>query len=191
MTLVRFFARSTLAALFVVEGARTLKNPDPLVPAAKRVTDRVVPTLKRFAPAAIAERIPDNTRTLVRANGAAQLLGGLALLTRFRRVGALVLATSMVPTTVAAHPFWEEDDDEQKAKQQSQFLKNVGLTGGLVLAALDTEGKPGVLWRMRHGAKEAAKASRRTAKTARRELRAAKSLARREAKAAAAKAHLR
>lgn len=190
MTLVRFFARSTLAAIFVVEGARTLKDPDPVVPDAKPVTDRVVPTLKRFAPPAIAERIPENTRTLVRLNAAVHLLGGLSLLTRYRRVGAVALTASLVPTTMAGYSFWQEDDEQLRAEQQSHFLKNLGLAGGLLLAAFDTEGKPGLVWRVQHGAKEAAKASRRTAKTARRDIKAAKAVARREAKAAAAKAHL-
>lgn len=190
MTLVRFFARSALAGIFVVRGARTLKDPDPVVPAAKPVTDRVVPKLKRFAPPAVAERIPENTRTLVRVNAALHLLGGLSLLTRYRRAGALVLAGSLVPTTMAGHAFWEEEDAQQRSAQQEHFLKNLGLAGGLLLAAVDTEGKPGLVWRVQHGAKRARQASRQSAKTARREIKTAKATARREAKAAAAKAHL-
>ena len=50
-----------------------------------------------------------------------------------------VLAATLVPTTVAAHSFWQEQDPEVRAKQKVQFLKNLGLLGGLLLAAVDTE----------------------------------------------------
>ncbi len=67
-------------------------------------------------------------------------------------------------------------------------MKNLGILGGLLLAAVDTEGKPGVAWRATHGARAAKRETKRGAKAAKRE---AKQLAR-EAKHAArlAKAEL-
>lgn len=88
--------------------------------------------------------------TYVRANGAIQVVGGVLLATgRAPRLASAVLAASLVPTTLAGHRFWELEGDERQA-QQLHFLKNVSLLGGLVLAAADTEGRPGLAWRARH-----------------------------------------
>lgn len=181
MSLVRLLARPMLASIFVIQGAAAIKNPEPLAPAAKPVIDRFLPALRKAAPAAVAERIPDDTKTLVRINGAVQVLGGLALATgRAPRGAALALIASMVPTTLAGHAFWEEDDPDKRAAQRVQLLKNAGLAGGLLLAAVDTEGKPGLMWRARHGAHDARVEARRAAKLAKREARHAARLARSE-----------
>ena len=65
-------------------------------------------------------------------------------------LASTVLAASLVPTTAAGHRFWEESDPDVRAQQQLQFVKNVSMLGGLLLAAVDTEGKPGVAWRAKH-----------------------------------------
>jgi uncharacterized membrane protein YphA (DoxX/SURF4 family) len=75
-----------------------------------------------------------NPALAVRANGAAMVAGGVALvLNKMPRLAALGLLGSMVPTTLAGHAFWEKEGPERKA-QQIQFLKNLGLMGGLLLA---------------------------------------------------------
>jgi uncharacterized membrane protein YphA (DoxX/SURF4 family) len=144
-----------LAAVFVVSGARGLANPDPLVPAAKRVTDRFGPTLKRLDP-----RLPTEARTLVQLDQAAKVAGGLLMLTRLHRPAALLLAGTLVPTTIAGHPSWRYEDPGQKRQQETQLLKNLGLFGGLLLAASDTEGRPGLGWRARHAIKDSKRAVR-------------------------------
>jgi putative oxidoreductase len=69
----------------------------------------------------------------VRGNGAAMVAGGAALtLDKLPRLAALGLIASMIPTTLAGHPFWDFDGAERKA-QEIQFLKNAALVGGLVL----------------------------------------------------------
>src|SRR5205807_669938 len=60
------------------------------------------------------------------------------------------------PTTLAAHRFWEEEDPELRSQQQVHFVKNLGLLGGLMLAAADTEGKPSLAWRARHAGRTSA-----------------------------------
>ena len=73
----------------------------------------------------------------------------------------------MVPTTVGGHRFWEESDPARAHPAATHFLKNVSMLGGLLLAAVDTEGKPGVAWRAKHAvgtAKREAKHLRREAK---------------------------
>jgi uncharacterized membrane protein YphA (DoxX/SURF4 family) len=170
-----------LATIFVVQGAAAIKNPEPLTPAAKPVVDRFLPALRKIAPAAVAEKIPDDPKTLVRINGAVQVLGGLALATgRAPRAGAFALIASLIPTTWAGHAFWEEEEPVKRHAQRVQLMKNAGLVGGLLLAAVDTEGKPGLLWRARHGARDARIEARRAAKLARREAHHAARLARSE-----------
>ncbi|MFG1912699.1 DoxX family protein [Kribbella sp. NPDC048928] len=183
MTVVRALARPLLSVIFVVQGANAIRNPEPLVPKAQPVTDRLVPMVKRVAPPQVGDRLPDTTANLVRLNGAAQVLGGLALATgRGRRLGASLLAASLVPTTLAGHSFWQEKDKAVRNQQRIQFMKNLGIFGGLLLAAVDTEGKPGVAWRASHGAKAAKRETRRSAKAATRETRRGAKAAKREAK---------
>ena len=75
-----------------------------------------------------------NPAMAVRGNGAAMVVGGAALtLNKLPRLAALGLAASLVPTTLAAHSFWEKEGAERK-QQEIQFYKNLGLLGGLVLA---------------------------------------------------------
>jgi len=164
---VRAVARSLLATIFVTAGAKAVAKPDPLVPIAKQFTDRITPLLERRAP-----WVPTDTRTLVRLNGAAQVVAGLMLATgRFRRPAALLLAGTLVPNTLAAHRFWEFEDPAERAMQRIQFTKNLGLLGGLLLAAADTEGRPGLAWRTRHltghARKSAVRAGRHSVRTVR------------------------
>lgn len=158
MTLLRAAYRTMLASYFVANGVKALRDPDSLVPVAEPVTDKVVPLLKEYAPQQVAGYIPEDARTLVRVNGATQVVGGLALASgRGRRLGALLLAGSLVPSTVAKHPFWSRSDADQRADDQHQFLKNVSLLGGVLLASVDTEGKPSLAWRAQAGGKAIAK----------------------------------
>ncbi|SBT53175.1 DoxX family protein [Micromonospora narathiwatensis] len=162
---VRSLARVMLSGIFVASGARNFKNPDRLVPAAKPVTDRVAPLIQNLHP-----RIPTDTVTLIRANATAQVVGGLMLASgRFARPAALLLAGSLVPTTFAGHSFWNMDDPVQRNTNQIHFLKNVGLMGGLLLAAADTGGKPGLRWRAGHRIDHSRRSVRRAVRTARRE----------------------
>jgi putative oxidoreductase len=148
MTLVRMIARPMLASMFVVGAINALKNPDAMATKARRVTDRVVPLAQRLAPAA---PLPQDPKTLVRINAIAQLGGAAALATgRAPRLASTVLAASLVPTTLAGHPFWAESDPSARANQRVHFFKNVSMLGGLLIAAGDTEGRPGLAWRAKH-----------------------------------------
>ena len=61
-----------------------------------------------------------------------------------------------MPTTLAGHRFWEHNDPKERFGQTSHFLKNLGLLGGLLIAAVDTEGRPSVGYRARRAASRAA-----------------------------------
>ena len=175
MTLVRRVARPMLAAMFVVGGLDQLKHPN-------RKSDTAAPLLEKLAPVL---GLPDDTELLVRANGTAMVAAGsLLALGRLPRIASTVLAATLVPTTVAAHAYWQEQDPEVRAKQKVQFLKNLGLLGGLLLAAVDTEGRPGLAYR----AHMVSDSAQRTARQTRREARHLAHSAAREAKLKAVQA---
>jgi uncharacterized membrane protein YphA (DoxX/SURF4 family) len=163
MTLVRLAARPLLASMFVVGGLDSLRTAPAKAGAAEPVTERLVPLLQKVVP-----QLPDDPTTLVRLNGAAQVVAGLALATgRMPRISSAVLAATLIPTTAAGHRFWEEKDPGKKKAQRVQFFKNASMMGGLMLAAVDTEGKPGVAWRARRAAADVRREARVLAKDAR------------------------
>jgi len=169
MTLVRLAARPLLASMFVVGGLDAIRNAGKKVDAAEPVTDRLAPLLQKVFP-----QLTDDPQQLVRINGAAQVGAGLLLASgHFPRLSATVLAATLVPVTAAGHRFWEEEDPQKKA-QRVQFFKNASMMGGLMLAAVDTEGKPGVAWRARRAAADVRREAKGLARTARREAKLAR-----------------
>lgn len=137
MAITRRLARPLLAGIFVTGGLDALQHPETKAPKASTVTE----------PLADAG-LPADTETLVRVNGAVQVAAGALLaLGKMPRLAAAALAGSLLPTTVAGHRFWEEDDPKARATQRIHFLKNLSVLGGLILAATDTEGRPSLGWR--------------------------------------------
>jgi uncharacterized membrane protein YphA (DoxX/SURF4 family) len=175
MTAIRLIARPMLASMFVAGGLDALLNATSKAAKAQKVTEHIPEVAEKVAPGL---PVPTDPATLVRINGGVQVVAGLALATgRLPRLSALVLAASLAPTTYAGHPFWEEKDKATRSAQRIQFFKNVSMMGGLLLAGVDTEGKPGVAWRARRAARDV----RREAKNLRRQA---------AAEARVAKAHL-
>lgn len=173
MTVSRRIARPMLASMFLVGGVNALKNASALGPRASDVTERLMPLIKKVLPTA---PVPQDPITLVRINAAVQIGAAAALATgRAPRLASTTLALSLVPTTVAGHRFWAESDPTQKADQRLQFFKNVSMLGGLMLAAVDTDGKPGVAWRARRAAKDVRREAHHLGRSARREAKLASS----------------
>lgn len=136
--MIRRIARPMLASTFLVSGADAVKDPQGRASTAGPFLARLAPTL----------RLPQDPELLVRVNGAAMLAGGALLATgRLPRLASAVLAATLVPTTLSAHAFWDEADPQVRSQQRTQFLKNLGLLGGLLLGTADTAGKPGLAWR--------------------------------------------
>jgi uncharacterized membrane protein YphA (DoxX/SURF4 family) len=165
MNPIRLVARPLLASTFVYGGIQALRNTSALAEASKPVNDEIRDLAEKVAPQV---HMPADDKTLVRINAGVHILAGLGLATgRAPRLSALALAGTVVPTTLAGHPFWQEKDKATRTQQTTQFLKNASMFGGLVIAALDTEGKPGVAWRAQHAvgsAKREAKHLRKEAK---------------------------
>ncbi len=158
MSLVRRLARPALAVIFVSGGLDALRHPGGR-------TDAAAPMVEKLAE---LTGLPNDPELMVRANGATMAFAGLALATgRLPRVAGGLLAASLVPTTYAGHPFWTETDPQARKMQLIQFQKNVGLLGGVLLAAVDTSGKPGLAWRARNAAKVAKREARLAAAEAR------------------------
>ena len=117
---VRFLARALLGMAFIVLGWDAAQEPGPRVDMA----------------AAIGVPQPD---LAVRANGALMVIAGIMLALGIRPgLSAVALGTSLVPTTLAGHPFWHEQDPKQRKGQRIHFLKNVSMIGGLLAIALES-----------------------------------------------------
>ena len=187
MTIVRRIARPLLAAPLIATGVDAVRHPGPHAEAARPLVDRASGPL----------RLPNDPELVVRASGAVTAAGGVLLATgRLPRLSALAIVLA-APTTQATTPFWREKDPEARRTQRTLFLKNLGLVGGALLAAVDTEGRPGLAYRGRaasHAAAEsvedAGEAARRGAKQARRAAKRAQKDATRAAKLAKAEAKL-
>ena len=136
--MVRRLARLLLAAIFVESGVDILRHPDKRV----LIATPFLESLTQKVGDSLPERVPTDPATLVRLDATVKLVAGLGLaLGRFPRLSALVLAADLVPTTLAAHAFWALDDPADRARQRTQFLKNLGLMGGLLIAATHTRKK--------------------------------------------------
>ena len=131
-----------LASIFILQGFDAMMNPERVSARAESV---VQPLAERVP------LIPSETEQAVRLNGAVQCAGGLLLgMGRLPRLSALAIAATLVPTTLAGHRFWQIDDKQERAAQRIQFLKNLSMLGGLLLAAVDTAGNPSLAWRAQH-----------------------------------------
>ena len=148
-----------LAALFIQGGISALKAPEGHAAAAKPVLDAVAPAVDKAIEIAPVEQRPDDVM-LIKIDGVVKIVAGsLLALGLLPRLASATLAASLIPTTFAGHRFWEETDPGRKREQQIHFLKNMGLLGGLMIAAADTEGKPSIAWRSRKAAELAAAAA--------------------------------
>lgn len=165
MTLVRRFARPLLAATFVQTGLEQFRHPATKVEAARPLVSKLAPVL----------HAPNDPELLVRGNGAAMTgAGALLAIGKLPRLSSLVLAATMVPTTYAGHQFWRQSDPRERRSELQHFVKNLGLLGGVLLASVDTEGRPGLAWRGRRAAKDAKRTAQQAKKEARRAAKAAK-----------------
>lgn len=154
MALSRLIARPLLASYFVANGAQDLKDAPALAAQASTVTETLAPALDNATPDSVS--VPRDPVLWVRAGGAVQVVAGLALATgHLPRLSSALLGATLVPSTVARYRFWEATDKEQRREQLTHFVKNTALAGGLLIAALDTAGKPGVAWRAKHATHDA------------------------------------
>lgn len=150
MALVRLIARPLLSSMFITGGINSLKNAQAHAEVASPVTEKLSPAVNK---ATKSLPIDLGSREMVLLNGGIHVVGGAMLATgRLPRLAALALAATLVPTTFAGHRYWEETDPQRRANQKVHFFKNCSMLGGLLLASVDTGGKPSIAWQAKHQA---------------------------------------
>ncbi|MCX6500058.1 MAG: DoxX family protein [Arthrobacter sp.] len=158
MSVVRFLARPMLASSFVLAGVDKLRNADD-------TATQLSPLLRRAADA-----LPFQTdeKVLARVIGGTQVGAGVCFaLGKSARLAATVLA---LISALNGFVEWRSADissKEGRDARRKRLLKNVSLTGGVLLASVDTAGKPGLAWRAEHLAADARKTTAHLASGAR------------------------
>ena len=124
---LRPVARLLTGSTYVLLGFDALRAPGGRV-------DLAAPLL-----GAIRTKVPlPADEVVVRGNAAVQVVAGTALaLGLAPRLSALALAGSLIPTTLAGHPYWTIEDLAERKIQRIHFHKNLAMIGGLLLAVLD------------------------------------------------------
>ena len=146
--LIRRIARPLLSIAFIGQGIDSLLNPKSAAQAAAPTVDGL-----RSLPDPVGSSILSDPETFAQVNAAVQIGGGLLLATgKLPRVASAALAVTVLPANLGAHMFWNEIDPELKARKRQQFLTDLSLLGGLMIASADTAGKPSLGWRGRRAA---------------------------------------
>jgi uncharacterized membrane protein YphA (DoxX/SURF4 family) len=143
-----------LAAVFIGQGFDALRSP-------KLAADAARPTLEGLQklPDPVGSGVPGDAETFAKVNAAVQIGGGLLLATgRMPRLASAALAATVIPANLGAHMFWNENDQQLKAQKRREFLTDISLLGGLIIASADTAGKPSLGWRGRRAARKVAEA---------------------------------
>lgn len=152
--LIRRVARPLLSAVFIGQGIESLRSPQQAAETARPTVEGL-----RKLPNSAATKVPQDPETLARITAGAQIGGGLLLASgKLPRLASAALACTVIPGSLGGHLFWTESDPTRKAEQRRDFLTDLSLIGGLMIASVDTEGKPSLGWRGRKAAERASKA---------------------------------
>jgi uncharacterized membrane protein YphA (DoxX/SURF4 family) len=145
---IRRIARPLLSVAFIGQGVNSLLNPKSAAQAAAPAVDGL-----QSLPDSVSGNIPSDPETFAQINAAVQIGGGLLLAAgKLPRFASAALAVTVLPANLGAHAFWSETDPQAKAQKRQQFLTDLSLLGGLLIASADTAGKPSLGWRGRHAA---------------------------------------
>ena len=139
-----------LATTFITRGVEALRSPKPAADAAR-------PTLEGLSklPDPVGPNVPTNAETVAKVTAGVQIGAGLLLATgRLPRLSSAALAVSVVPGSLGGHAFWNETDPARKAAERRALFADVGLIGGLIIASVDTEGRPSLGWRGKRAARK-------------------------------------
>ncbi len=148
-------ARPLFATWFVAEGTGAVLRPAEHVTAIRQAAAR----LPGQAGDAV-NRVDDTQLALaVRAHGAAMTLAASALAAgKAPRTAATLLALLTVPTLVrtlppprsarSKEPGSARPTREQSRARRSRQVQVLSAVGGALIAAADTEGRPGLRWRV-------------------------------------------
>ncbi len=166
-----------LASWFVSQGVKAISDPSAEADQADLISSRVAPLVKNVVPESVSGLVPQDPASWARITGVVRVLAGLGLASGIgRRWSAAVLAATTVPGIVSSARGIRSGDLQG-------FLGHVALTGGALLAAQDTEGRPGVAYRVKESSRRlrqqnAVKEGKRAARRARRQVKTAATKAR-------------
>lgn len=139
---IRMIARPMLGGIFLASGMQHVKNPSYGAEIAQQAADEVLEPMG----------VQTDGETLMKVHGYVSVVAGAGLaLGVAPRLCALALAADVTAVNFSTHRFWEQDGEERQGTQ-IQFMKDLAIAGGLLLASVDTKGKPGLAWRAQHAA---------------------------------------
>ncbi|BBX52557.1 DoxX family protein [Mycolicibacterium poriferae] len=143
-----------LSAVFISRGVESLRSPKPAADATRQTLDGL-----SKLPDPVGTNVPSDAETVAKVNAAVQIGGGLLLATgKFPRIASIALAASVVPGSLGGNAFWNQSDPQRKSEERKAFITDISLLGGLIIAAVDTEGKPSLGWRGRRAAHKVSEA---------------------------------
>lgn len=141
MSLVRRIARPLLAAPFIFEGVQTAIRPD-------RVLDALPVTIADIDEQVSKSPLQTDAETILRAAGGLAAVAGAAF--ALNKKPRLASATLLLTTTVGLagrKRVWELKGTE-RTEELRAIAGDLGLLGGILLAAVDTDGKPSLAYRV-------------------------------------------
>lgn len=148
--LIRRIARPMLATTFITRGVEALRSPKPAADATRSTLEGL-----SKLPDPVGSNMPSDAETVAKVTAGVQIGAGLLLAVgRLPRLSSAALAVSVVPGSLGGHAFWNETDPVRKAAERKALFADVGLIGGLIIASVDTEGKPSLGWRGRRAARK-------------------------------------
>jgi putative oxidoreductase len=110
---LRAVGHAALAAMFITGGADALLDPGPRAPRAAELG------------------VPLEPKLAVRVNGATMLVAGAALAVGvWPRLAAAALAGTLVPTTLAGHPYWRIADRPRGASSAPTSSRTSACSAG-------------------------------------------------------------
>lgn len=143
-----------LSAVFISRGVESLRSPKPAADATRQTLDGL-----SKLPDPVGTNVPSDAETVAKVNAAVQIGGGLLLATgKFPRIASIALAASVVPGSLGGNAFWNQSDPQRKSEERKAFITDISLLGGLIIAAVDTEGRPSLGWRGRRAAHKVSEA---------------------------------
>ncbi|WP_115684702.1 DoxX family membrane protein [Corynebacterium senegalense] len=152
--MIRKFARPMLASVYVADGVETVLNPSAHRDDAQAVLKKV----RSVVPREYRSFVPDSPETAALAMGGVKVgAGALFALGKAPRTAASLLAATAVPSLLGRHAFWDAHDEQEKTRRRTGALTDVALLGGVLLATVDTEGKPNLQWRAKKAASQTKK----------------------------------
>jgi uncharacterized membrane protein YphA (DoxX/SURF4 family) len=139
-----------LATTFITRGVEALRSPNPAADAARSTLEGL-----SKLPDPVGPNVPTNAETVAKVTAGVQIGAGLLLASgRLPRISSAALAVSVIPGSLGSHAFWKETDAARKAAERKALFADVGLIGGLIIASVDTEGRPSLGWRGRRAARK-------------------------------------